>query len=550
MSKLRGIFSIFLVVSLLVGTLGTVNASEDHAKLAKILMVPLDDRPANLYFPKQVGKAAGVEVISPPKDMIGFYTEPGNGQEISKWLLENAKDADGFVISASMLAYGGLIASRTGVKSEESALADIQVIKKLKELYPDKPVYVYDTIQRLAVTAISDEYLKYYDQIRKWAILYDQVINLEMEQYRAEFEKLEAEIPESVLEDYLKARARNHSLNKLLIEWVNEGAIDYLILAQDDAAPYGLHRAEREVLVEKVNEYGLQDQVAVFPGADEVDVVLVSRFVTQLFNSEPSIFIEYGGIHGQDWIAPFEDTTFDYNVQKHISASGGIIVENEEEADIHLLLNTPSIDQSERGEDIDKLVNRIDELVTNGKQVAIGDVIEVNRADAPFITKLSDTIDLTDILAYSGWNTAGNTIGITIGHAASRTAFLEQTSGFGVPLYTETAEAHYEFLLHRFAKDHSYKNIVHPAARAYIKSIGASEWGLGENYDLVNQFVNDQLTLETKKWYKHFEGKDVYIGKRGNKKFYKTIDALENVHVELPWPRIFEAELEPDLELK
>ncbi|WHY61480.1 DUF4127 family protein [Cytobacillus firmus] len=550
MNRWKALFSACMAVLLLFVNLGEMEAAEKKDGLAKILMVPLDDRPANLYFPQQVGKAAGVEVITPPNDMIGFYTEPGNGKEISKWLLDNAEEADGFVISASMLAYGGLIASRTGVKSEEEALSDIQVIKKLKELYPEKPVYVYDTIQRLAVTAISEEYLKYYDQIRRWAILYDQVINLGMEEYRAEFEKLESEIPESVLQDYLNARARNHSINKLLIDWVNNGSIDYLILAQDDAAPHGLHRAEREILVEKVTEYGLEDQVSVFPGADEVDVVLVSRFVTQLFNTEPSFYIEYGGIHGKDWIAPFEDTTFDYNVIKHITASGGKIAEDEKAADIHLLLNTPSSDKNNRTIDVEKMVNRTSDLIKAGKQVAIGDVIEVNRADALLISQLTEKIDLTKLLAYSGWNTAGNTIGITIGHAAARTAFLEQTSGFGVPLYEDTAEAHYEFLLHRFSKDHSYKNIVHPAARAYIFSIGASEWGLGEDYDLVNQFVHDQLTLETQKWFEHFEGKHVYIGKRGNKKFYRTINSLESVHVKLPWPRIFEAELEPEVNLK
>lgn len=149
------------------------------------------------------------------------------------------------------------------------------------------------------------------------------------------------------------------------------------------------------------------------------------------------------------------------------------------------LLNPPSNDKNKRIEDVEKLVNKTNNLIKTGKQVAIGDIIEVNRADAQLIGQLTEKVDLTKILAYSGWNTAGNTIGITIGHAAARTAFLEQTSGFGVPLYEDTAEAHYEFLLHRFAKDHSNKNIVHPAARAYITKIGASEWGLGEDYDLV-----------------------------------------------------------------
>jgi hypothetical protein len=549
MNQLRKFFTVCLAVLLLFSTVGMVNAEDNKKDLATILLVPLDDRPANVYFPTQVGASAGVEVITPPKEMIGLFTQPGNGKEISKWLLENGDQADGFVISTSMLAYGGLVASRTGVQSLEKAIEDIQVIKQLKQLYPEKPVYVFDTIQRLAVTAISDEYLKYYSQISEWAILYDKVVNLGMEG-RARLDQLESMIPEAVLQDYKNARARNHSVNNLMIEWVNEGFIDHLILAQDDAAPYGLHRAERELLLEKVNQLKVEDQVVVFPGADEVGVVLVSRFVNQLFHTSPAFFIEYGGIHGKDWIAPFEDTTFHYNVQKHILSAGGRVVDNEEEADIHLLLNTPSAGGTERSVDITRLVMRTNELLSNGKQVAIGDVLIVNKADEALVTELAAKVDLTKILSYSGWNTAGNALGITVGHAAARTAFLEQKSGFGVLLYEQAAENHFEFLLHRFAKDQGYKNVVHPAARKYIQQIGASEWDLGPNYMLVNNFVKENLTAETEKWYQYFDGKEVYIGSRGKKDFFKTISSLESVHVNLTWPRIFEAELEPELELK
>ncbi|WHY77206.1 DUF4127 family protein [Neobacillus sp. WH10] len=547
MKSLRTFVSLILAVFLLFSSVGMIEAKEKKNELATVLLVPLDDRPANIYFPQQVGHSAGVNVIVPPKEMIGYFTEPGNGEEISKWVLENADKADGFVISTSMLAYGGLVASRTGVKSLEDSLKDIQVIKKLKELYPEKPVYVYDTIQRLAVTAISDEYAKYYSLISEWAILYDKVVNLGMAG-KERLDELESLIPASVLEDYKKARARNHTVNKIMIDWVHQGYIDNLILAQDDAAPYGLHRAEREQLLAKVNELHVQDQVSVFPGADEVGVVYVSRFVNHYFHTSPKFFIEYGGIHGEDWIAPFEDTTFDYNVQKHIASAGGTIVDNEDQADIHLLLNTPSSSSSTRSKDIEWLVNRTKELMAKGKQVAIGDVLVVNKADEPFVMKLAESVDLTKILSYSGWNTAGNAMGITVGHAAARFAFLNQTSGFGVPLYEQTAKAHFEFLLHRFAKDQGYKNVVHPAARTYIQQIGASEWSLGDKYDIVNNFVKEKLTKETEYWYQYFDGKKVYIGSRGTKDFYKTISSLESVHVKLPWPRIFEAELEPHLE--
>ncbi|PLR78688.1 hypothetical protein CU633_03805 [Bacillus sp. V3-13] len=548
MKYCKGILSIALAVLLIFSSLGKIEATQIKKPLATVVLVPLDDRPANTYFPRQVGKSAGIEVVIPPKEMIGSFTSPGNGQRIGQWLLEHGKEADGFVISTSMLAYGGLVASRTGTKSLEDATADIQVIKKLKEMYPEKPVYVFDTIQRLAVTAISEEYLKYYSQISEWAILYDKVVNLGMPG-KERLDELESIIPPSVLQDYKKARERNHFINKLMIDWADQDYIDYLILSQDDAAPYGLHRAERESLLEKVKEVNAQEKVAVFPGADEVGVVLVSRFVNQLFHNSPSFYIEYGGIDGKDWIAPFEDTTFDYNVRKHITAAGATITQDEQNADIHLILNTPSPNNAFRDQDIDKMVSRIQTLITSGKQVAIGDVLIVNKADEAFVNRLAEKVDLTKLLSYSGWNTAGNALGITVGHAAARYSFVEQKSGFGVPVYDRAATAHYEFLLHRFAKDQGYKNVVHPAAREFIKQIGASEWDLGNKYEPVNNFVIEQLTAETEKWYQHFDGKRVYIGSRGNKDFYKKITSLADVHVKLPWPRIFEAELEPEIEL-
>ena len=515
-----------------------------------MVMVPLDDRPANLYFPEQVSKTAGMKIITPPKSIIGSYTQPGDVKQVRKWLLDQAATADGFIISVSMTAYGGLIASRTGVLPLEEALEGVQVIKELKELYPDKPVYVYDTIQRLAVTAISDEYERYYSQVREWAILYDQVVNLGMEEHREQLDALEEAIPRHILDDYLQARARNHEVNKYLIDMVSQQNIDFLILAQDDAAPYGLHRAEREKLVEKINELGVEQQAVVFPGADEVDVVLVSRFVNTFFETEPKIYAEYSGVHGKDWIAPFEDTTFDENVFKHVIAAGGELTDSQEAADISLMLNTPSQSEDDRERDLNHMVDTIKEWLNDGKRVAIADVAYVNRADETLISALTNEVDITQLLAYSGWNTAGNALGITVGHAGARYSFMSQTSGFGVPMYKQSAKAHYEFLLHRFTKDHSYKNIVHPATSRYIEQLGASQWELGEHYDAVNGFVQEKMEQETIRWFSYFKDKPIYLGSRGNKEFYGTIDNLDGVHVKLPWPRIFEAEVEPKLEIK
>lgn len=548
---LKSTFILFCSVLLFTVSLTDVFANESNKGSTDLMMIPLDDRPANIYFPEQVAKTAGVNLVIPPKDIIGYYTDAGDGGKVAEWAANNADKVDGFIISVSMLAYGGLIASRTAEQSQEAALDNIQIIKQLKEQYPDKPIYVYDTIQRLAVTTSSPEYEVYYGQVREWAILKDKVNNFpEYEKDRPKLEKLEEEIPKVVLEDYLKARNRNHEINKTLIDWTKEGYIDNLILAQDDADAYGLHREEREVLVGKVDSLQIGDKVSVYPGADEIDVVFVGRFISEFFNETPKVYIEYSGRHGSDWIAPLEDINLHKNAIEHIISSGGSFTENEKEADIHLIFNTPAKETNSHDENISKIVNRISKLLESNKNVAIADVVNVNKADEKFVLELADKIDVTQLLAYTGWNTAGNTLGITVGHAVSRYSFMQKNVGMSVDQLNQAAESHYEFLLHRFSKDQGYSNVVKSQADDLVKELGAQGTNLAEDYEQVNKLVQDKTIAETHTWYEKFNNKRVHIGSKNNRNLYSVIKNLEAVHVQLPWPRTFEAELEPKLDLE
>lgn len=171
----------------------------------ELAIVPLDDRPANMYFPAMTAASAGVGTTFPPDEAIGTFTTPGDGAAVGDWLLQQ-DDADGYVVSVSMLAYGGLIASRTGVMSEAEARRNVAALRELRAENPGTPIYVYDTIQRLAVTALGGNAAEYYELIRRWAILVDRVENLGHEEYRAELEEVRAQIPDNVLEDYLAAR--------------------------------------------------------------------------------------------------------------------------------------------------------------------------------------------------------------------------------------------------------------------------------------------------------------------------------------------------------
>lgn len=512
---------------------------------ARLVVVPLDDRPANLYFPQMTAATAGVETVFAPDELIGTFTTPGDGEAIGQWLLEQ-DDADGYVVSVSMLAYGGLIASRTGVAATlEEARERVSVLRDLREQNPGTPIYVYDTIQRLALSALGENAELYYTLIQQWAILTDRVENLGHEELRTQLDEVRAQIPDDVLADYVAARERNHQVNRLLIEGAAEGVVDHLVLAQDDAAPYGLHRAEREELRALVEELGVTDTVQIFPGADEVDATLVSRFIQQLNGTSPTVAVEYSGIDGADWVAPFEDTTYDENIARHVIAAGGSLTA--QDPDIWLLVNTPSAGGADRPADLDRFTERVVELQDAGENVIVLDAVEVNRAERGLTDRLEASVELPALLSYSAWNTAGNALGVATGHGFARWSSLETAAGGAqVQDALERAEAHVSYLLHRFVKDDRWKNDVQTAAYAEAQSRGWNVFGLTEEQTAVMQtFVVERLVPLTEEFHaEHFAGREVVVlpGEDGR---VATIGELASVHVQLPWPRLFETEVEP-----
>ncbi|MFI2266527.1 DUF4127 family protein [Micromonospora aurantiaca (nom. illeg.)] len=124
------------------------------------------------------------------------------------------------MISVSMLAYGGLIASRTAAPALADALRNLEAIRRLRARRSDAVIEVHDTIQRLAVTSTGTDLDEYRDLLVQWAKLYDQVVNLGQESLRGQLDAVRARIPDAVVEDYLAARARNHQVNRLMVEWV------------------------------------------------------------------------------------------------------------------------------------------------------------------------------------------------------------------------------------------------------------------------------------------------------------------------------------------
>ncbi|MEP7039710.1 MAG: DUF4127 family protein, partial [Acidobacteriota bacterium] len=170
---------------------------------SRILLVPLDDRPPTVQFVVKMGEIADAQVVVPPREMLGRFTEAGKPDEIIKWLkTQNLKSFDAAIIALDMVAYGGLVASRVhGDTNAETALARIEILHALKKFNPRMPIYAQSVIMRLAPTGTGANE-SYRQKLADWAEVSPYT---DMESKKRTMQ-LEREIPAEAINDYKRAR--------------------------------------------------------------------------------------------------------------------------------------------------------------------------------------------------------------------------------------------------------------------------------------------------------------------------------------------------------
>ena len=106
----------------------------------KIVYLPLDERPCNYHFAGRIAEGSGLDVINPAPHVLGEKKKPADFGLVREFLLDNAKDADGYVLSLDMLLYGGIIPSRLHHLSEEELTSRLSVIDEIKAINPNAKI--------------------------------------------------------------------------------------------------------------------------------------------------------------------------------------------------------------------------------------------------------------------------------------------------------------------------------------------------------------------------------------------------------------------------
>ncbi|MEH1015847.1 DUF4127 family protein [Micromonospora sp. CPCC 206060] len=523
--------------------------------LGQLAVVPLDDRPFTSYTPVAVAEAGGHRALTPPTNLLGEFQTYGDSEAVGAWWRNAAAGADGSVVAAPMLAYGGLVASRSCGTSLADAQRRLTVLDEVKRNNPDKPLYAFDVIMRLTIEPTSSYPGIHSGPIRRWAILSDQVVNLGREDLRAEYEQVAAEIPAEVKADYLCARARNNQINRDMVKRVADGTIDYLILGQDDATEYGPHRLEKEGLAALVAELGVGDRVKIYPGADILGALLVARHVTQRLGATPTVDIEWSRTPGDQWIAPYQDIPYATLVGEYLRTLGARTVDSPD-ADILLMANTAG------GGRLEPFADRIHDAVARGRLVAVGDDAFAGKVDAELRSLLAPRIRFGELAGWSGWN-----IGLSISQSVVRAALLQASrtgtlpgvpgTAVGEPVQQArraillgAATAHVELTLQELAHTDLYRNQVLSQVQAYARNNGDDPQYMTKVFEGANQLAVERARpLADRLFADEFAGTPVRAGSDGTDEITAVVHRLESWTLGLAWPRYQELEAFPTLAL-
>ena len=564
-----------------------------------VLYVPLDDRPANLDDVIVQGKAAGIHILTPnPKDiknrldtekttdgttLLGTSTPIyGNTSKIHDFIVKHAAKADGFIISTDMLAYGGLIGSRqlredgggTYPAYDDKTIRLLDVIRSIKTKYPRKPLFVMDTIMRLATTSFADSLaLDAYNESRAL-----------MQQPRQTYTDFEDIIqgynvsPEGVeygettyfdKQKYYNTRQHKFKTNRYILDQLaRTGYIDFLAIGVDDANTQGVQINEIKYVEAWINEWlgGTDgqnpDRAIILPDADGLGHALVARMANQLFRGGAKVKygVTYYGPHGSTIINTYEYMDVHQNIVHHVDIVGGVLVEDTADAKVDMeIIAITALDQVQAA---------VERLAFNGEQglpSILIDFVGKGPANVEVAEALLNSPYTGRVLGYSAWNTPGNKIGLAVGMAQSRYVWI--TTEKHEPKLREAMNAHGSLLFKRFLKDYSYKAVAIADIRTYsrahalytnVETLADQNMKLfnsNEDYAHLQNLLRDLMQTHTAE----LASKPAF--QQGNPAIRHICDGqlkyatyhgalLEYNNPDFTWGRAFEVTLSPQVRLK
>lgn len=498
-----------------------------------IIFVPHDNRPISFKQTADNIRDLGYEVLTPPEELLGNRENPyAKPEELSKWVIENAKNADAAVISSDSMVYGSLVASRKHNLSEDVVLARVHNFEKIHQANPNMKLYVFGSIMRTPQTseASGSEDANYYAQYGTDIARYT-ALNDKLEQdglthkERKQLQQYEQKIPKAALDDWLSRRQGNFLVSKNLIDLARNDVITYLALGCDDNAKYSQTNKERRALDNYGSDLGELEYQSV-AGIDEIGYVLLTRAVNNLQGDIPFVSVHYAKGTGENTIPAYSNEPIKNSIATHIKMAGGMKVNSDKRADLVFMVNTNFDGTTGAANDLNNVyipneniidfVNMVDEAIQANKKVGIGDITFGNGSDNALMFSLYGKNLLDKLNAYSGWNTPTNSTGYAL------------AMGMGAN-YTDRVDI-LKMLEVRYLDDWLYQANIRQAVANRLNSMpGEGDYGNTKTRTLPAEKLATEALQKM-------------IADYGLEKF-EGQSYVADAQIRFPWQRMFEADI-------
>ena len=307
-----------------------------------------------------------------------------------------------------------------------------------------------------------------------------------------------------------------------VINLVKENIIDFLIIPQDDSAPYGYTALDQAQVAKKVNDNKLFFKILTYPGADEVSNTLFARLLNEYYNKRPLVYLFYPAEKAKTVIPCAEDRYLDISAKYQILAAGCLFTPSLKDADLIFAINAPSKkmissqfrESSDDGYSVNRnlldFINFIDYCINVlNKPVCIGDVGYCNGGDLALITLIEQKKMYLKLAGYASWNIPCNSLGTAL--------------PMGIRyLYPHDQQLFNNFLIHRFVEDVGYCTLARKILREQYCNDEFSIYDTKQMRGKFSELAKKIIIEQVNKYMPTLKGK------------YKILDAY------MPWIRTYE----------
>lgn len=369
----------------------------------KVLLIPLDSRPVNTTNVSLLGGIAGIQVIYPQKG-LDFYTNPCDFPVIEDFLIDHIQSVDGVIIGIPEWLNGGMIEARNA----QSYVKNQYRIERLKEIlskYPEKKVYLINLIPR-EIPSYTLNSFQYRKEIMTFGKQYDEFCISELnnrDMLWGRIKGIENTGTTPYINDYINLFEENYKVTKELMDWVQTGIADELIIGMDDTSVTGMAKFTERRIRNDINEDPIQN-VTLMTGADELSSLILARYKNELTKQGSNYSITYSCSADKNKIYPYDGRS----IAQVVKEKTKFVQPFNSKHDLPIKIYIHSSE-----EPISDLVQWTETQENEMKGVAnlAFAYTSITWMEDFFHHHLNERIE-----SFSGWNTAANTLGLLIAH--------------------------------------------------------------------------------------------------------------------------------------